>query len=107
MTLLICSVPAVTLTGKINEMVAVVLVCELGKSLGLCGSQFFKCEKGVRRASWLSESAGWTNVLQTLLSGVAEQHALLALLPAKTARHCSDNRVMLDVLEAQVCSIWG
>ena len=87
-------------------MVAVVLVCELGKSLGLCGSQFFKCEKGVRRASWLSEPA-WTNVLQTLLSDVAEQYALLALLPAKTARHCSDNRVMLDVLKAQLCSIWG
>lgn len=60
-------------------MVTVVLV--LGKSLSLCGSQFFKWEKGARRASWLKDSAGWTNVLQILFSGVAGQCALLALLP--------------------------
>lgn len=93
--------------AKINEMVAVVLICELDKFLSLCGSQFFMCEKGARRASWLNESAGWTNVLQTLLSDVAEQCALLALLPVKTDGHCSDNRVMLDVLEAWLCSTWG
>lgn len=103
MTLFICSATAVILIGKINEMVAVVLDCELGKSLSLCGSQFFTCEKGARRASWLNESAGWTNVLQTLLSDVAERCTLLALLPAKTAGHCSNNRVMLDVLKAQLC----
>lgn len=32
----------------------------------------------------MNESDGWTNVLQTLLSDVAEQCTLLALLPVKT-----------------------
>ncbi|KFW78964.1 Fibrocystin, partial [Manacus vitellinus] len=39
--------------------------------------------------------------LEGLLSDVAEQWVLLTLLPAKADRHCSDNRVMLNVLEVQ------
>lgn len=57
--LFICCIPAVTLMGKINEMVAVAPACELGKSLRLCGFQCSLWKAG--KEGFLAERTCWMN----------------------------------------------
>lgn len=78
--------------------------------LNLSGSQFPKREEGERRAP------GWRRDHSSLLDGqkcfqlcsqTLQNGANCWLCSQQTHRHCGCNRGMLDVLQTQLCNIWG
>lgn len=99
---------SVTLLGKVNEFVAGILNCEFGKSwtcldLNSPGGKRdigeLQAEGGIIPVCWMDKcvSSSALRCCRTVTT---------AGFVSSRLRHCGHKRVMLDVLQAQLCNIW-